>query len=78
MKTKNELRVIAKNIRNQLNMKNISEKILNNFLASSYYKVAKNIALYYPIGTELDLTPLFSDKSKNFSLPKISDETTGS
>lgn len=73
MQTKGELRNQAKNIRNQLDMNDISAKIINNFCASSYYKNAKSIALYYPTGSEPDLTPLFEDKSKAFFLPKISE-----
>ena len=75
MATKKELRIIAKDIRKRLDIKDVSEKILNNFLASSYYKTSGNIALYYPTGTELDLTQLFDDKNKNFYLPKISDKS---
>ncbi len=71
MKTKNELRIIAKNIRKELDVKSISEKIIRNFLALSYYKTSVNIAMYYPTGTELDLIHLFDEQGKNFYLPKI-------
>lgn len=73
MKTKSELRTIAKEIRNKLDMTDISEKILINFFASSYYKTAENIFAYFPTGTELDIKPLFDNKNKNFYLPQIAD-----
>ena len=73
MPTKNELRNIAKNIRNNINMNDISEKIINNFLASSYYKNAKIIACYYPIGSEPNLKLLFKNTDKIICLPKISE-----
>ena len=71
MQTKSELRIVAKNIRDNIDMINISEKILKNFLASEYYKYSHNIAAYYPIGSEVRLTKIFDDDKKNFYLPKI-------
>ncbi|MCR4880396.1 MAG: 5-formyltetrahydrofolate cyclo-ligase [bacterium] len=71
MQTKKELRIWAKAIRKELDMKDISEKILNIFLASSIYRDAQNVCAYYPIETEVQLTPLFQDKTKKYFLPKI-------
>ena len=72
MQSKTELRKVAKDLRKTLNIKEISEKILQIFINSDEYKTAKNIALYYPYANELDLTLLFKcTTEKNFFLPKI-------
>lgn len=47
----------------------ISKKISTNIINSSTYKNAKNIALYYPIKNEIDITSILS-KEKNFYFPK--------
>ena len=74
MQNKDELRKFAKNLRKTLNINEISEKILQIFLSSDYYKSAQNIAAYYPYGTELNITKLFNDNSKNFYLPKMNED----
>ena len=71
MQTKEELRKFAKKIRQSLDMKEISDKILRIFLASSFYEKAQNIAIYYPYGTELNLLGLVNDASRKWYLPKI-------
>ncbi len=76
MQNKDDLRKSAKTLRKSLDMKKISEEILQIFCASDYYKNAKNIAMYYPYGTEVDLRKLFLDGSKNFYLPKTDNEGT--
>lgn len=72
MQTKKELRIYAKTIRNELDMQNISEKIISNFLASDLYKNAKIIAAYYPIGSEVNTTIFLNDNEKIFCIPTIS------
>ena len=71
MLSKAELRKFAKDFRKTLDIKKVSEEILQIFLQSDIYKKSKNIALYYPYNNELDTTLLFADDSKNFFLPKI-------
>lgn len=71
MQDKFELRKFAKDFRKTLNIKEVSEKILQIFLNTEFYKNSKNIGLYYPIGNELDLTPILKNSEKNFFLPKI-------
>ena len=73
MKSKKELRIIAKAIRNELDIKNISEKILLNFLASDMFRKSENIAAYYPFENELNIQKIFEYTDKNFYLPKISE-----
>lgn len=70
MVTKNELRRLAKEKRKTLDMKIISEKILQVFLNSEYFTNYKNIAIYYPCKNELDLRKLLTFNNKNFYLPK--------
>jgi len=73
MQNKFELRKFAKDFRKTLNIKEVSEKILQIFFNTDIYNNAKNIALYYPIGDELDITPILANKDKIFFLPKIND-----
>ena len=71
MQTKAELRFLAKNLRKELDIKDISKRIISILNSLSLYKNAKNIAAYYPIGTEIDLSEIFENKNKKFYLPKI-------
>lgn len=74
MTNKNDLRKHAKQIRSSLDIKTISEKIVEQIMNFEPYKKAKNIMLFYPIDNEVDLRKLFEDKSKNFYLPKVDGE----
>ena len=74
MVTKKDLRIEAKLIRNSLDIKKISGKIVENIFALDIYKKAKNIMLFYPLEHEIDLTELFTDKTKFFYLPKMEGE----
>ena len=76
MESKNELRIIAKAIRKELDIDIISEKILSSFLASDLFKKSKNVAVYYPFGNELKIQKIFECTDKKFSLPKISENNT--
>ena len=51
-------------------LKSVSLNIISKILNSSDFKKAKNIALYYPIKNEIDLTGLFAIGDKNFYLPR--------
>ncbi len=46
-----------------------SKIIVSKILNSDIYKNAKNIALYFPIKNEIDLTSLLCDKDKKFYFP---------
>lgn len=50
-------------------IKKLSNSITKKILNSSDYKNAKNIALYFPIKNEIDITKIITNK-KNFYLPK--------
>lgn len=72
--SKNELRKAALIKREALAriglMDNISKKITDKIKNSLEFKNAKNIALYFPIKNEVDLTSLLDIQNKNFYLPR--------
>ena len=45
-------------------------RIVQNILNSDDFKKAKNIAIYFPIKNEPDITSLLSVKNKNFYFPR--------
>ena len=71
MKTKNELRNWAKNLRKKLDMNTISLNLCQKLISLKEYKNAKNIMLFYPLKHEVNLLSLLEDKTKTFYLPKI-------
>ena len=70
LKAKQEYRDYAKNIRDNLDMVLISAKICDLFKDQDFYFI-KNILGFYPFNNEVDLTALYSDRSKNWFLPKV-------
>ena len=50
--------------------RNKSSIITQEILNSNEFKVSKNIALYYPIKNEIDITGILNVKYKNFYLPR--------
>lgn len=73
MISKLELRKKAKEIRKSLDMKSISDKIVENIRNLEIYQKAKNIMLFYPLDNEVNLLALLED-NKNFYLPKVEDQ----
>lgn len=73
MESKKELRKKAKEIRNSLDIKKISEKIIENIQSLKIYKMAKNVMIFYPLKHEVNLLALLND-NKNFFLPKVEGE----
>ena len=71
MDNKTSLRLKAKNIRNNLDIKQISKNIVNNITNSEIFKNASNIMLFYPLEKEINLLPLLDYKDKNFYLPRM-------
>ena len=71
MITKNNLRKTAKETRNSLDMKKISEKIVENIFGLEVYKNSTNLMLFYPLEHEVNLLKLLEDNSKRFYLPKV-------
>lgn len=70
MLTKNELRQKARNIRNSLDMDDLSRKITANIRELDAYKKAKHIMIFYPLKHEVNLLWLLDD-NKQFYLPKV-------
>lgn len=73
MTDKNELRTKAKNIRKNLPIKEISEKLADLISQNEFYISARNIMVFYPTEFEIDLRKLFND-DKNFYLPRVDGE----
>lgn len=69
---KQSLREHAKQIRKKAGTSIISLAICNNIKQSEEYKRSKNIMMYYPFGSELNLLKLMDDTSKSWFLPKVS------
>lgn len=74
MVEKIKLRKKAKEIRNSLNIKEVSLKITENIMNFDIYKKAKNIMLFYPLKHEVNLLSLLKDKNKCFYLPRVQGE----
>ena len=51
-----------------------SSRVVSKILNSSDFVLAKNVALYFPIKNEIDITGLLNVKGKNFYLPRCNNE----
>ena len=69
MFNKDNLRQKAKKIRNKLDMKCISSRIVSNIRKLEVYKNSKHVMLFYPLENEVDLLELLND-DKQFYLPR--------
>lgn len=69
--TKKEYRDFAKKLRADLDIQKISFLICENIKNQDFYKNSKNIMGFYPFNSEVDLTGLYKDSSKNWFLPII-------
>ncbi|MDD3012418.1 MAG: 5-formyltetrahydrofolate cyclo-ligase [Candidatus Gastranaerophilales bacterium] len=69
--SKKALRDNAKNLRTNLDMADISCKILQNIKKQDFYSDAKHILSFYPFNNEVDLRGLYKDSSKNWYLPRV-------
>ncbi len=74
MKSKTDLRIYAKEIRKSLDIKAISENLVDLIRQSDIYKLAKNVMIFYPKKDEIDLRNLLND-DKNFFLPKVYEDS---
>lgn len=70
MDNKTELRLIAKNIRKGLDIKNISHKLCTKIKNLEEYKNSNHILLFYPLEYEVNLLELINNEKK-FYLPRI-------
>lgn len=71
---KEVLRAKCKEIRKTLDVKSISEKIIEKIFFLEEYQRAKHIMIFYPLLHEVDLLRLTEEVSKNFYLPKVQGE----
>lgn len=70
---KKDLRLKAKEIRRNVDIEQASSILVEGIRNLSEYKNAKDVLLFYPKGSELNLLALCSDE-KQFYLPKIDGE----
>ena len=70
-------RMVAQQMRNSFAEcginRNKSSIIVSKILDSSAFKVSKNIALYYPIKNEIDISGILKARFKNFYLPRCNE-----
>ncbi len=71
MDNKTSLRLKAKNIRNNLDIKQISKNIVYNLTQSDIFKYSNNIMIFYPLEKEINLLGLLDFEDKNFYLPRM-------
>lgn len=71
MHNKIELRSIAKSIRKNLNIADISKRIVSNIRDLHEYHFARHIMLFYPLASEVNLLELLEDDDKCFYLPRV-------
>lgn len=70
-KEKTLLREKCKIIRNSIDTESVSARICEIVKNWNVFASAKNILLYYPVGTELSLLDLLKVSSKNFYFPCV-------
>lgn len=68
------LRLKAKEIRNSLDINNISNILAKKIRNLDIYKQSQNIMLFYPLKQEINLLELLSD-NKTFFLPRMKGQT---
>lgn len=73
MHSKKEFRIKAKTIRENLDIKKISSKLISLLQQRKYYKEAQNVMLFFPLENEVDITDILTD-DKNFYLPRVRGE----
>ena len=74
MEKKTSQRLKAKEIRNNLDIDNISNILTTKIRNLDIYKQAQNIMLFYPLKSEINLLGLLDD-NKNFFLPRMNGQT---
>ncbi len=71
MKSKNELRLYAKNLRKSSDINFVSEIACSKVEALDVFKNSKNIMIYYPLKYEINFLDLMKYCDKKFYLPKV-------
>ena len=73
MNNKTDLRIIAKDIRKNLDMKAISTFLVSQLREKDYYKTARNVMIFYPKSNEVNTLELLND-NKNIYLPRVNND----
>lgn len=68
---KESLRKYAKETRKKTNCDEMSEAICENIIFSDAFKSAKNVMIYYPFGSEINILKLTEKADKNWLLPRV-------
>ena len=72
---KQDLRKIIKEERKKLNIEKLSKIIRAKIQEHEVYKRSKNIMIYYPLSSEINLLELMNDcDRKNFYFPKVQND----
>lgn len=71
MDKKTSLRIKAKEIRKSINIKQISNVLVDKIVELEQFKQAQNIMIYYPLDNEIDILKLLDFENKNFFLPRM-------
>ena len=72
--TKSELRKLMLSKRSSLNTDEVTKRsniIISQIRNDIRYKEAKVVALFYPMGNEVNLLPLLEDVGKEFRFPRV-------
>lgn len=70
MNNKTDLRIFAKELRKNLPLQDISQKLANKIKEDKIFQNARNIMFYYPTKYEINLLELL-ETNKNFYLPRV-------
>ena len=65
---------LRKKLVSQNKLSEISDCIAEKILNSTEFKNAKNIALYYPLKDEVDITKIIKNQNKNFYFPRCRED----
>lgn len=72
--SKQKLRLWAKEERKKLDIQALSNLLVSKLRTLDCYVQAKNVMLFYPLESEINLLDLLNDADKNFYLPKIEEQ----
>ena len=70
MKNKRDYRLLAKNIRKNLDLVKLSQTLTKTILQDVDFIKANHVMIYYPLDNELDFRGLLAE-NKNFYIPKM-------
>jgi len=70
MDSKIDLRIIAKEIRKNLDIERVSNQAVSKIRELEVYKNARNVLIFYPMKYEINVLELLND-DKNFYLPRV-------